>query len=55
LIADAVLDGLQQEAIAAGADIGAEADLAAVEEVPAEEAPAAEDPAAEDAQATASK
>jgi small subunit ribosomal protein S2 len=58
LIADAVLDGLQQEAIAAGTDLGAEADLPAAEEVAVAEIPAAEapteSPAAEEGQATAS-
>ena len=34
LISDAVLDGLQQEAIAAGTDIGAEADVPVAEEIP---------------------
>ena len=53
LIADAVLDGLQQEAIAAGTDLGAEVDLPAADEVPAAEA-AAEAPAVEEGQATAS-
>ncbi|MBK18966.1 MAG: 30S ribosomal protein S2 [Rhodospirillaceae bacterium] len=38
LIADAVLDGLQQEAIAAGSDIGAEEGLSEADEVPEEKA-----------------
>jgi small subunit ribosomal protein S2 len=58
LVADAVLDGLQQEAIAAGTDLGAEANLPAAEEVPVAELPAAEatteTPVVEEGQATAS-
>ncbi len=49
LISDAVLDGLQQEAIAAGTDIGAEADVPAAEEIPP-----AEDGAKENAEVVAS-
>jgi small subunit ribosomal protein S2 len=58
LVADAVLDGLQQEAIAAGTDLGAEANLPVAEEVPVAELPAAEatteTPVVEEGQATAS-
>ena len=42
LLADAVLDGLQQEAIAAGTDVGAEVDLRVQENAPVAEEPASE-------------